>query len=252
MIGNMKLFQLGQLFALPLQSAIKAQSLALEETISFIEQFGIEEGKIKTFRFKAERMVEERKVDPKTGVPETEFNVQPFEVSIPLLAMISIPSIGLQEMNVEYRVEVVEPKTEPIKSSVIPSAVIGSSLAPSLGLFTSLGQSNPTTMKVNMKIVRETPEGLARLWDVLTDLLSGKAPSAEIQLPKIPQPVEKIPGIGPEIASILKAKGIFTVKDFISATETREAIKDIAKTLGVSEKRINEWRKKTKLLNDEK
>lgn len=43
-------------------------------------------------------MVEERTVDPKTGVPETKFKVQPFEVSIPLLAMISSPSMQLQEM----------------------------------------------------------------------------------------------------------------------------------------------------------
>lgn len=248
----MKLLQLGQLFALPLQSVIKAQSLALQETISFIEQFGLEEGKAKSFRFKTERIVEERTVDPKTGTPETQFKVQPFEVSIPLLAIVSPPSMQLQEMNVEYGVEVVEPKTEPIKSSVIPSEVIGSSLATSMGLFTSLGQSNPTTMKVNMKIVRETPEGLARLGDVLTDLLSGKTPSSETPPPKIPPSIEKIPGIGTEIANILKAKGILTAKDFVSSTETREAIKEIAKTLGVSEKRVVEWREKSKLLVEEK
>jgi predicted flap endonuclease-1-like 5' DNA nuclease len=248
----MKLLQLGQLFALPLQSAIKAQNLALQETISFIEQFGLEGGLAKTFRFKTERMVEERTVDPKTGIPETKFSVQPFEVSIPLLAIVPPPSMQLQEMNVEFGVDVVEPKTEVIKSAMISSAVIGSSLASSLGRYTSLGQSNPTTMKVTMKIVRETPEGLARLGDVLTDLLSGKTPSAETPPYKIPPSVEKILGIGTETASILKAKGILTVKDFVSSTETREAIKEIAKTLGVSEKRVAEWREKSKLLIEEK
>ena len=108
----MKLLELGQLFAMPLQSAIRAQSLAIQETISFIEQFGLEDGLAKTFRFKTERMVEERTVDPKTGTPETQFKVQPFEVSIPLLAMISPPGLQLQEMNVEFGVEVVEPKTD--------------------------------------------------------------------------------------------------------------------------------------------
>jgi len=242
-----KLIQLGELFALPLQSAIKAQNLALQETISFIERFGLEEGVAKTFRFKAERMVEERTVDPKTGVPETKFKVQPFEVSIPLLAIISPPSMQLQEMNVEFGVEVVEPKSEAIKSSVIPSAVVGSSFASSLSLFTTLGQSNPTTMKVNMKIVREIPEGMARLGDVLTALLSGQAPIA-----KEPLPIEKVPGIGVEMAAILKAKGIMTVKDFASATETRESVKELAKALGISEKRIVEWREKAKLLIEEK
>lgn len=242
----MKLFQLGQLFALPLQSAIRAQSLAAQETISFIEQFGFEEGLAKTFRFKAERMVEERTIDPKTGIPETQFKVHPFEVSIPLLAIISPPSMQLQEMNVEFGVEVVEPKTEAIKSGVIPSAVIGSSLASSLTLLTSLRESNPTTMKVNMKIVRETAEGMARLGDMLTDLLSCKTP-----LTKTPPLIEKIPGIGTETADILKAKGIMTTKDFVSSTETTETVKELARILGVSEKRILEWREKSKLLVEE-
>lgn len=245
----MKLLQLGQLFALPLQSAIRAQNLALQETISFIEQFGIEEGKAKTFRFKAERMVEERVVDPKTGAPETQFKIHPLELSIPILALVQPPSMCLQEMNIEFGVEVVEPKTEPIRSAAIPPTTLGSSLAPSLALFTSLGQSNPTTMKVNMKILREIPEGMARLGDVLTDLLSGHIPGDENPLPpKPPPPIEKILGIGREIAEILKAKGILTVKDFLSATETPDLVKNLSKTLGVSEKRIGEWRKKAKLL----
>lgn len=247
----MKTIQLGQLFALPLQSAIKAQSLALQETISFIEQFGFEEGVAKTFRFKAERMVEERTVDPKTGVPETKFKVQPFEVSVPLLAIISPPSMQLQEMNVEFGVEVGEPKSVAIKSAVIPSAVLGSSFASSPSLFTTLGQSNPTTMKVNMKIVREIPEGMARLGDTLADLLIGK--SQEIKPPRpSPPSIERIPGIGEEMASILKAKGIATVKDFDSATETREAVKELASTLGISERRIVRWKEKSKLLLEEK
>ena len=250
----MKPLQLGQLFALPLQSAIKAQNLALQETISFIEQFGFEEGIAKTFRFKAERMVEERTVDSKTGIPETQFKVQPFEVSIPLLAIVSPPSIQLQEMNVEFGVQVVEPRTEAIKSAIIPSKVLGSSLAPSLSLFTNLGQSNPTTMKVNMKIVREIPEGMARLGDTLTDLLIGKSPEAGKEAPpeKSVDDVEKIAGIGEERASLLRAKGILTFKDLIQCTETPEAIKDLAKTLGVSERQVKEWREKAKLLIKER
>ncbi|MFX0203076.1 MAG: DUF4332 domain-containing protein [Candidatus Hodarchaeota archaeon] len=248
----MKPLQLGQLFALPLQSAIKAQNLALQETISFIEQFGFEEGTAKTFRFKAERLVEERTVDSKTGIPETKFKVQPFEMSIPLLAIVSPPSIQLQEMNVEFGVEVVEPKTEAIQSTTIPSKVLGSSMAPSLSLLTTLGKSNPTTMKVNMKIVREVPEGMARLADSLTDLLSGKPPEPEEETqPGSLVGVEKVSGIGKERASLLRAKNILTVRELIRSTETPEAIKELSKTLGVSEKKVKEWREKAKLLNKE-
>lgn len=169
----MKLYQMGELFALPLQSAIRAQKNALQETLSFIEQMGLEEGQVRTFRFKTERVIEERTVNPETGNAEIKTQVQPLEVSIPLLALLPPPSVQLQEMNVEFGVEVVEPRAELIKSAV-NSAAEGSSLAPSLAAFTPVGQTSPTTMKVTMKIVHETPEGLARVGDLLADLLSGR------------------------------------------------------------------------------
>lgn len=171
----MKLYQMGELFALPLQSAIRAQHNALQETLSFIEQVGLEEGQVRTFRFKTERMVEERTINPETGNPELKTQIQPMEVSIPLLAMLPPPSVQLQEMNVEFGVEVVEPRVELIKSAA--SAAGSSSLAPSLAAFTPVGQTSPATMKVTMKIVHETPEGLARLGDLLADLLNGRAVS---------------------------------------------------------------------------
>lgn len=245
----MKTLQLGELFAMPLQSAIRAQSLAFQETISFIEQFGLEDGVAKTFKFKAERMVEETTVNPKTGASETQFKVEPYEVSIPLLALISPPNVQLQEMNVEFGVEIVEAESESIKSSSIPSSVLGSSLASSRSVFTSLSESNPTTMKVNMKIVSQVPEGMARLNDLLTDLLSGQ--STETKEGTSPS-VEKIPDISKAATDILKGKKILTAKDFVSATETTESVKNLAKTLDVPEDRIAEWREKAKGLIKEK
>ncbi len=247
-----RLLQLGELFALPLQSATRAQNFSLQETISFLEQFGLEEGVAKTFRLRTERMVEERTTDPETGIPETQFKVQPFELSIPLLAMVSPPSIQLQEMNVEFGVEIVEPRSEPIESSAIPATVLGSSLAPSLSVFTPLRQSNPTTMKVNMKIVRETPEGMARLGDTLTDLLSGR-PVEEPTVIEEPgpeladRPAIAVAGIGPRTADRLEQLEIFTVRDFLTATATPERISrlvGILRSAGVraSEDLVREWR----------
>jgi hypothetical protein len=247
-----KLLQLGQLFALPLQAAIRAQNLALQETISFIEEFGMEKGSARTFSLRAERIVEERKIDPETGESKTEIKEKPLELSIPLLALVPPPVMQLQEMDVEFGVEIVEPRTEPIKSSVISSALKGASLAPTLALFSPLGKSNPTTIRVKMKITRDVPEGMARLGDVLVDLLSGKTPSASTGAQKKQAesslPVEKIRGIGAETADLLKKKGIATVMDLISATKTNEGVKELAKTVGVSERRILGWRKKAKLL----
>ena len=236
----MKPFPLGELLALPLQSAIRAQNLALQETLSFIEDFGLEAGVAKTFRLKAERLVEERIVDPETGKTETQFSIQPFEVSIPLLAIIPLASVQLQEMNVEFGVDVVEPKSEPIKSTVIPAAVKGVSLAPSLSLYAALAPAGTTTMKVNMKIGRETPEGLARLGDLLTDLLSGQTAAP----PKSsPPPLKNIPGISPRLETALQSRGIATTQDFLAATATTETTRDLSKSVGVSERRIKEIKK---------
>lgn len=232
----MKPYPLAQLFALPIQSAVRAQSLALQETLSVIEAMGFEDGKAKTFRFKAERVVEERTVDAATGVPETKFVAQPFEVSIPLLGLLPLAPMQLQEMNVDFGVEVVQPKPEPIKSGTIPAAVLGSSLAGSLSILTTLGQSNPTTMNVRMRIVKETPEGIARLGDLLTDLLSAGKGST----------VEQIPGLPQDTANAIRNRGIYTVGDFLAATETLEARADLAKAIGVSATHIETWRKEAR------
>lgn len=172
----MKLVQLKQLFAMPLQSAISAQQSAIQETLAFIDRFGLEAGTAKTLRFKAERIVEERVVT-KSGA-ETQFKSEPFELSIPLLALVPPPNMSLQEMNVEFGVEVVEPVSETSKTNDTTS------LSSSLSRLTSLGQSTPVMMKVNMKIVSQVPEGMARLGDILTDLINGKAAPERIKVDK--------------------------------------------------------------------
>jgi predicted flap endonuclease-1-like 5' DNA nuclease len=254
----MKVLPIGELFALPLQSAIRAQTLAFQETITCIEQMGLEEGKARTFQFRTERMVEERVIDPNTGEAKTQFRTQPFEVSLPLLAMVSLPGLQLQEMDVEFGVEVTEPKAEPIKAAAVPPAARGSSLSASLALFTARGQSNPapSTMKVNMKIIRQIPEGMARVSDMLVDLLSARiveepkiAPSEEGPPAKAID-VQEIRGIGPEAAAILRGKGISTITEFLKATETAKSREELAKTIGrgVSAKRIETWREVGRLV----
>ncbi|NOZ58959.1 MAG: DUF4332 domain-containing protein [Euryarchaeota archaeon] len=249
----MKLLQLGHLFALPLQSAVRAQNLAFQETLSFLEEFGTEKGSARTFILRTERMVEERKIDPETGEPKTEFKAKPIELSIPLLALLPPPVMQLREMDVEFGVEIVEPRSEPIKSPAVPAAVRGVSLAPTLALFAPPGAANPTTIKVKMKITRDVPEGMARLGDVLADMLSGRAePPAEAQKGRTggSHPVEKIRGIGAETAELLRKKGVSTTADLITATETKEGVRNLAKAIGVSERRILGWRRKARLLTE--
>ncbi|WP_457554663.1 DUF4332 domain-containing protein [Candidatus Pyrohabitans sp.] len=248
----MRLFQLGQLFALPLQAAVRAQNMALQETLHFLEEFGTTEGSARTFSLRVERMVEERKVDPETGDVRTEVGAKPLEINVPLLALLPPPVMQLKEMEVEFGVEVVEPKSEPIRSSV--AGVRGSSLAPTLGIFSPAGKSNPTTIRVKMKVKREEPEGMARLWDVLAGMLGGrdvpasseKKGGAENRSPSL----EEVHGIPERRIEALRKRGISSVRDLLSATETKEGVKRVARAAGVSERRILAWRRTAKLLTE--
>ena len=240
----MKLLELGQLFALPLQSAVRAQNLAFQETLSLIENLCTEEdGKVKSFRLKAERMFEERIIEPKSGETKTQFNVQPFELYVPLLALISPPVVSLQEINAEFGVEILETKTERIESSMIPSKALSVSLAPSLSSFTSLSQSNPTTMKVNMKITREIPEGMARLGDLMADLLMGRLQETNSQLSEGSQSLKETLGIKEDIVADLNSIGIRTEDEFLNAAGDKNKIKEITNIMGVTESRVQELRK---------
>ncbi len=233
----MKVNALGELFALPLQSAIRAQAMALQETMSALEKLGIEDGEARVFRLKAERTVEEREVDPATGNTRTRLTTQPFEVSIPVLAMLPVAPIQLQEMQVDFGVDVLDVRKER------PQAGLGremTSLASSLSAYTTLGESKPATMKVHMKITRDTSEGMARLRDVLADLISGKPP-ADLR-------VERLPRISPAQQAALKDKGISTLAEFLQRTETAPRAAELAKALGATEKEIEFWRSEAQRL----
>jgi thermolysin len=54
-----------------------------------------------------------------------------------------------------------------------------------------------------------------------------------------------IVGIGPETATLFKGRSISTLGDFLKATEDAKKITELSKTLGISETRLHDWRKKT-------
>jgi predicted flap endonuclease-1-like 5' DNA nuclease len=210
--------------------------------MSAIETMGLEEGAAKVFRLKAERTVEERRVNRVTGAEETTLTVQPFEVSIPLLALLPVPAIQLQEMNVEFGVEIVETKSRPLAAAASPLGGGAKSLAGSLAAISGPAQSNPGTMKVQMKIVKEVPEGIARMTDMLSDLLSGRLAKDRA--------IDEVSGVSPDIAGALKERGIRTTAEFLEATEKAAARSDLAKSLGVSAARIESWRKRARTMTN--
>jgi len=277
----MRPFQLRQLFAMPIQAAVNAQMLALNETLNFIENVGTEDGKLKTFTLKAERIVEEESVD-KDGTPKLVPKKKPIEISVPLLALMPPPAMKLQEMNVEFGIEVVEPRAE--KRTIPGTAIETTSLAPTLAFLSPPGAKNPTTMKVNMRIVNEQPEGMARLGDVLADMLSGSEERGEgppvknldltqvteriepagiepakIEVAHKPEneitrpediDVEKIKGI-PRISALkLKSAGITKVSELLQLEEDKNKLREVSKKVGTSSRRVLSWVKSAKLLTE--
>jgi len=206
----------------------------MQETLATLERIGIENGNVKTFKLRAERITEDPTI---VG----QIKVEPYELSIPLLAMLPVASMQLQEMDVEMAIDVVETQKQPITSKAFAGMVPGSSLSGSLSMFSAVGQSSPTTMKVHMKITKEKPEGMARLGDLLADLLSARAVGKEKE-----KTIDEIPGLSPDIVKTLKERGITTIRDFLSVTEDKNARTALAKELKISLSRIDAFRKKAK------
>lgn len=209
-----------------------------------IEQLGLENGVAVPFALTIERMVEGKAGRGGGDSTQPEIRLERVALSVPLLALVHPPSLHLQEMNVEFGVEVVETREEPIASSMVPAGAKATSLSKSRAVFAPLGAANHTTMKVNMKIVREVPEGLARLGDLLADaMVGGKAPAGEP--PKAggesSAPVGRIPGIGREVLGALRREGIETVDDLVSAAASDEGVRKLAKGLKVSAEKVREW-----------
>ncbi len=239
----MKLTALGELFAVPVQSAVRAQSLALQEALALIERIGLEAGKVKTFKLKADRVVEERRINPATGESEIMQIVEPFEVSVPLLSILPLSPIQIQEMDIDFAVEIIEMRSEPIRLAALPSTVAGVSLAGSQSIFTPISQTNPTTMKVHMKLKKEIPEGAARVTDLLTDLLSGKADTQRL--------VSRLSTMPPEVVRALRLRGVVTLDEFLALTSSPAAITSLAAELKVSSVQIEAWRKESQTLSEQ-
>jgi hypothetical protein len=234
----MRAFPLAQLLAVPLQSAVRAHAMAGQEALRVLMDFGLQDGKARTFRMSADRVVEEQVLDPETGKFETKFVTRPFEVTVPLLALISPPSSQLQDMTVDLAVDVLQPRADPMEP--VARALPGTpSLAGSLARYTPLSGDPATTMRVSMRIVQTAPEGVARLDDVLVDLLSGR-PAVDEGAREVP-PIERLRGVGPGIGGLFRARGILTVADLVRAARRPESVSELAQIIGVSLERMAAW-----------
>lgn len=152
--------KLVELLAMPLQAAADSQFLVGLSTLDFLKQFysgGDKEESVLKFTLS------------KIGESTDE---QKFEVRIPDLALINIPGITLEEMDVEMDIEITSLEEMTYEK---PSPFDKYKSIRSLSL--SEAKLSPVVsggnIKVKMKIRNNVPDGATRLQDVLTSMLSG-------------------------------------------------------------------------------
>lgn len=167
----MKPRHINELLAAPLLAAVQAKTISALETLDVIKKIGIDsENQVKNLTFRTTRMVEVPQ--PADSKEPVQYEKKNMEVSIPLLSLINLPGVQLTEMNVEMALHVVDDAS---LSAEIKRALIASSTLPLAGVLTHTQSRNlPPTMKVNMRIVERVPEGLARVNDLLADMLQGR------------------------------------------------------------------------------
>jgi hypothetical protein len=159
----MKPRPINELIAAPLHAAVKAKKSLALQTLAIIRDIGLDkDNQVKNLTFTTTRMVEV----PQAGGSEDKpsYQAKTTEVSVPLLSLMNLPCMQLSEMNVEMALHVVD-ETDALNSEFNK---------PLTGVLTHPQSRNlPPTIKITMKIVESVPEGLARINDLLADMLQG-------------------------------------------------------------------------------
>lgn len=226
---------ISELFTLPIISAIRAQSMAVEETISYIQEFGLDEsGKTKSFSIKTERMIEENIINSTTKKPETITKLVPIKIDVPLLALFPPPALQIQEMNFEFGIDIVQERPSNTKS--MKNGGKGKKFG-SRGVFKPVKESNPPNVKVSMKITKDVPEGISKLQDILVENIVGK-PIEEKGL----RTISIIKGITTSIETKLNEEEIMTIDDFVDATKNYSLTRKLASKTKIDIKKLTKIR----------
>src|SRR6266581_1986383 len=201
----------------PLQAAIKAQAFAARTTVEFIKQVGLKpvnaadlnqidlppggaalppktddapEGdtskayEARYVEFKFDRLVEEQVVIPATAGPPptppttiTRHTVVPSRLTVPLLSIVPIPFIRINDMTINFEYSIRDIVTSESKSDVNVSAEAKASYwfvsATVKGSYSNQSVNKRetdqrATLKINVNAVQDRiPEGLGKVLDIL-------------------------------------------------------------------------------------
>ncbi len=157
---------IAELIAAPLKAASDAQLDLAQSTVEFIKSMGVEKNGdgselIRSIDFTLE--------SPSAGGGKNEFRIK-----APLLAVVPLPNLAVEEVSVDFQMEVtLTAKTDSADDKEGEVKICGK-------VTSSASQTRETNQSakyhINVKAARqETPEGLARILDIMAATVGGQA-----------------------------------------------------------------------------
>ncbi|WGH74334.1 DUF2589 domain-containing protein [Tenacibaculum tangerinum] len=187
----------------PLQAAIQAQTAASMATVNFIKEVGFEkdndpatpdELRYVDFNYKksvpnphlgkTSQQLSDEGLPPSTDV-SSNFIESEIEIKVPFLTMLTIPSIRIDEVNIDFNARLTSTETRNVSSEFAASAELGINYkivnfkaSASYKRNSSQGVKIEKTYNLGVKVRAvndELPEGLSRILNMLEDSIAAVA-----------------------------------------------------------------------------
>lgn len=187
----------------PLQAAIQAQTAASMATVDFIQAVGFEDGtaptdpkKLRYVDFEYEKSVPnphkgktaQQLTDeglPATTDTTSDFLESEIAIKVPFLTMLTVPSIRIDEINIDFNARLSSTETRDVSSEFAASAELGINYkivnfkaSASYKRNTSQGVKVDKTYNLGVQVRAvndELPAGVSRILDMLEDSIAAVA-----------------------------------------------------------------------------
>lgn len=203
----------------PLVAAIKAQALAANTTVDFIKEVGLKPRALETGEnedeldevsgesgkpgfearyvdFKFDRVLEEEVVIPGTPPTKTtKYSVVPSKLTVPLLSMVPIPYIRINDMTIdfEFQIKDVETRESKTEKKVSMKSKVGNwffkvNVKGSYCNRTANKRETDrrTTLRITVNAVQDqVPEGLGRILDMLNESIRVVPIGQAVEIPNV-------------------------------------------------------------------
>lgn len=171
----------------PLQAAIQAQNAASMATVNFIKAVGFVQGtsgapdQLRYVDFRFNKLVPNPEFDAEEDVSATNplMTQQSVEVSVPFLAMLTLPALRIEELTIDFNAKLTSVETASVNSEFAASTELGINYkvvnfkaSASYKRTSSRGTSVEKTYNLGVKVTAvndEMPEGLDRILTLLED-----------------------------------------------------------------------------------